>query len=350
MENNSGLLLSPCRILGRCDQYFNHTLVLISEVHPLTLTMSWNVVVSLLSTLALSSSSRGQTTSASCTRSFSWADNSFQQSPCLVAALLESLCDPFGVQIPALPASNHYTGPSSDQATTCECSTVTYMLISACGACQNRDWIPWQNWSQNCPTIELSIFPVPVPATIDVPLWTYMNISMINGIFNVEVAQNNATLSQSTSDSASSFTSLQTSSTFISLSTSVPLPVTTVNANSTPPNSQNHGGAIAGGVVGGLTLLVALALFILWFGVKHKRKVAELSKVPVQTQVTSPEMKANGNNLNASMSTVPTPYTYATPSSGATSSIYTTFGYDLSLITGPHTTFSQTRPHGGPEI
>ncbi|KAJ3916850.1 hypothetical protein F5877DRAFT_21644, partial [Lentinula edodes] len=76
--------------------------------------------------------------------------NSLQQSPCLVAALLESQCDPLGVQVPALPASNHYTGPSSGQATTCECSTLTYMLISACGACQNRTWISWQNWSQNC--------------------------------------------------------------------------------------------------------------------------------------------------------------------------------------------------------
>ncbi|KAJ3862387.1 hypothetical protein EV359DRAFT_15884, partial [Lentinula novae-zelandiae] len=224
------------------------------------------VVGVLASILGLGSLSRGQTTNASCAPSFSWAENSLQQSPCLVAALLESQCDPFGGWlIPALPASNHYTGPSSGQATTCECSTLTYMLISACGACQNRTWISWQNWSQNCPIIELSVFPVPLPPTTDVPLWAYMNISTAH-----------ATLSQptSTSDNASSSSpSSQTSSLFISTSTTVlSSTTTTVNPTSSVSSaSPNHAGAIAGGVVGGLTLLVALALVLLWFCVKRKR-------------------------------------------------------------------------------
>ncbi|KAH7873518.1 uncharacterized protein C8R40DRAFT_1112334 [Lentinula edodes] len=324
--------------------------------------MFWthNVVVSVLaSILALGSLSRGQTTNATCARSFSWAENSLQQSPCLVAALLESQCDPLGVQVPALPASNHYTGPSSGQATTCECSTLTYMLISACGACQNRTWISWQNWSQNCPIIELSVFPVPLPTTTDVPLWAYMNISTINGTFNVEAAQNNATLSQptSTSDNASSSSaSSQTSplfiSTSISTSTSVSSSTTTVSPTSSVSSaSPNHAGAIAGGVVGGLTLLVALALVFLWFCVKRKRNRAEPQPVNVQTlNDTSPKMKTNSTSHNASMSTVPTPYTYETPSSGPSSSIHTTFGYNPSLVTRPYTTFSHISYPEGPEM
>ncbi|KAJ3934839.1 MAG: hypothetical protein NXY57DRAFT_992615 [Lentinula lateritia] len=325
--------------------------------------MFWthNVVVGVLaSILGLGSLSRGQTTNASCAPSFSWAENSLQQSPCLVAALLESQCDPFGVQVPALPASNHYTGPSSGQATTCECSTLTYMLISACGACQNRTWISWQNWSQNCPIIELSVFPVPLPPTTDVPLWAYMNISTINGTFNVEAAQNNATLSQptSTSDNASSLSaSSQTSSLLISapISTSTTVlssTTTVVNPTSSASSaSPNHAGAIAGGVVGGLTLLVALALVLLWFCVKRKRNAAEAQLVTVQTlNDNSPKMKTNSTSHNASMSTVPTPFTYETPSSGPSSSIHTTFGYNPSLITRPYTTFSHTSHPGGPEM
>ncbi|KAE9410439.1 hypothetical protein BT96DRAFT_376361 [Gymnopus androsaceus JB14] len=142
-------------------------------------TMTWPVKV-LSIALALSASTRGQTTNATCATSFTWAENTAQQSPCLVTALLESLCEP-GVQLPALPPSNHYTGPSFGlESSTCECSTVTYMLISACGACQNREWISWQEWSENCPTIELSVFPVQIPTSINVPLWAYMNISSIN--------------------------------------------------------------------------------------------------------------------------------------------------------------------------
>ncbi|KAJ3794986.1 hypothetical protein GGU11DRAFT_261938 [Lentinula aff. detonsa] len=320
--------------------------------------MLWSVtvLVSVLSILALSSLSRGQTTNASCESSFSWAENTLQQSPCLVAALLESVCEPLGVQVPALPASNHYTGPDPGQATTCECNTVTYMLISACGACQDREWIPWQNWTQDCTIVALGIFPEQLPTTTVVPLWAYMNISTTNGTFDIDAAQNNATLSQptSTSDSASpsSLTSSQPSSTLISTSTSTTLPITTVNPSSS--TSSNHAGAIAGGVVGGLTLLIALALVFLWFHVKHRRKAAQSPAEPVQSRnTTSPEMKSNSHTVNASMSTVPTPYTYAnrTPSSGATSSIYTTFGYDPSLITRPYTAFSQqTDYRGGPEI
>ncbi|KAJ3851624.1 hypothetical protein EV368DRAFT_42726 [Lentinula lateritia] len=235
--------------------------------------------------------------------------NSLSQDPCTAATYLGAVCNN-GLQVPALPASNHYTGPSPGQATTCECSTLTYMLISACGACQNRTWISWQIWSQNCPIIERAYrFPVPLPTTTDVPSWAFMNISTAHAT----LSQPTSTSDTASSSSASSQTSPFFISTSISTSTSVLSSTTTVSPTSSLSSaSPNHAGAIAGGVVGGLTLLVALALVFLWFCVRRKRNAAEpLEPVTVQTlNDTSPKMKTNSTSHNASMSTVPTPYTY----------------------------------------
>lgn len=42
--------------------------------------------------------------------------------------------------IDPLPANTHYIGPWVADANPCECNTVTYSMISACGVCQNRTY------------------------------------------------------------------------------------------------------------------------------------------------------------------------------------------------------------------
>lgn len=47
-------------------------------------------------------------------------------------------------QIQALPGSHYsYTGPQKYQDNYCQCSTVTFSLVSACGLCQNATTITW---------------------------------------------------------------------------------------------------------------------------------------------------------------------------------------------------------------
>ncbi|KIK57657.1 hypothetical protein GYMLUDRAFT_61075 [Collybiopsis luxurians FD-317 M1] len=280
--------------------------------------MTWPKELMLMAIiLALSSTTRSQNTltNATCTASFSWSENSFQQSPCIVTALLESLCVPLGgVQVPALPVNNHYNPPSPSQATTCECSTITYMLISACAACQSREWIAWQDWSVNCPIVELGVFPLQLPSTIVVPSWAYMNISQINGTFNVQAAQSSscadASLSQTTSfsSSASPTSTLQDSTSLISSPTQAPTQVPT-QASAHSSTSTTNVGAIAGGIVGGLAVLVSLALMILWLCIRRSKRAKRLSEL--QPKTISPELNEGSRNyLNSSMSTVPTPYSY----------------------------------------
>ena len=87
--------------------------------------------------------------------------NSLGQSPCIVAAYLQVACNngsgslcstPLSTLLTlwqadwlviALPNATHYTGPDQTKINTCQCSTVTYSMISACGLCQNRDAERW---------------------------------------------------------------------------------------------------------------------------------------------------------------------------------------------------------------
>lgn len=80
----------------------------------------------------------------------------------------------------ALPEGSHYLGPVFGAADLCQCSTVAYSAISACGLCQNRTitrWVittpssrcrviiifktslvhySWSTWATNCETVSIS--------------------------------------------------------------------------------------------------------------------------------------------------------------------------------------------------
>ena len=162
--------------------------------------MTWPKELRLIAViLALSSTTRSQNTltNATCTASFSWVcfrhswlwilpyflltvrkfpSTVTMFSYCFTWGSMRTarrsvyswqlLCREFifsaGVQVPALPVNNHYLPPSPSQTTTCKCSTITYMLISACAACQSREWIAWQNWIMNCPIVELGVYVVDI--------------------------------------------------------------------------------------------------------------------------------------------------------------------------------------------
>ena len=70
-----------------------------------------------------------------------------------------------------LPDGYHYIGPTGNQNNKCQCSTVTYNTVSACGLCQNHTIIKyvilrrgcismfssfaisWDEWGYNCSNI-----------------------------------------------------------------------------------------------------------------------------------------------------------------------------------------------------
>jgi len=203
----------------------------------------------------------GQVTYPNCTAAgWEWSYNSLNQNPCNVAASLASTCIGGQLNIPPLSSSAQYTGPPSGPNNSCQCNTVVYSLISACGGCQNSTWLQWSQWSSNCTAKSSpSTYPDAIPAGTRVPHWAYLDVT---------IADNwSATAAKSAGDSPEV----------------KPTPVSTVQASPTasavaqsPSGNKLHSGEIAGAVVGSIVGVSLLIGIIFWyFRGRHRRGQAQ---------------------------------------------------------------------------
>ncbi|KAK0483724.1 hypothetical protein IW261DRAFT_976498 [Armillaria novae-zelandiae] len=143
-----------------------------------------------------------------------------------VAAYLISQCTDEPFTLNPLPAGTHYVGPTSPQdANECECSSVVYSLVSACAACQERNYEGWDVWRTNCSNIYYSVFPKNIPILTTVPVWAYVDYTDID-TFNPQDAQSKA--SEKLPDSSFIPESTSTTSSF----TAPPSPATTITTSS----------------------------------------------------------------------------------------------------------------------
>jgi hypothetical protein len=65
------------------------------------------------------------------------------------------------------------------------------MLVSACGACQNRTWIDLAAFDSQCPTNMKSddgVYPGVIDNRTAVPHWAYIKINDTGGDFNTGLA------------------------------------------------------------------------------------------------------------------------------------------------------------------
>jgi len=205
---------------------------------------------------------QAQTTQVTCSSEYSYLSNSLGQNPCVIAGYLEDACVTTGGlwNIPALPAGESYVGPGIGQATYCTCSSVSYSLVSACGACQGENWVDWTNWRQNCSAADVSIgsFPLNIPEGTAVPAWAYQDVSAAN-TFNLTFARVDTAPASTYAGSATSTAHSATSS--------------GATATSTPSSGhKSDAGAIAGGVIGGLAALALLGLLIFLLYRRHKER------------------------------------------------------------------------------
>ncbi|KAI0297406.1 hypothetical protein BC826DRAFT_1001669 [Russula brevipes] len=84
---------------------------------------------------------------------WTWAYNSRNQNPCIVAAYLGGTCDQAFAVVPIQPGRGYVYGPTQGNTIMlCMCNTVMYSLLSACSACQGADLNSWPLYSYNCTT------------------------------------------------------------------------------------------------------------------------------------------------------------------------------------------------------
>lgn len=194
-------------------------------------------------------------TNATCLPAFSWMLNSKGQNPCLVAAYLQAACNNGNWHVVALPNGSHYTGPQQDETNACQCSTVTFSLISACGLCQNRKVERWSDWSFNCTAIFPQEFTLNIPANTAVPAWAYLDVQPLDQI-DLTAAQADTYAPESTGTAAATGTAITTPS-------GAPFP--------TGSSKSSNAGAIAGEVVGGVVGLGLIAGAIIIYFARRRR-------------------------------------------------------------------------------
>ncbi|KDQ54604.1 hypothetical protein JAAARDRAFT_399493 [Jaapia argillacea MUCL 33604] len=135
---------------------------------------------------------KGQSaTAAQCNRSSPLTQNSLGQSPCDDAAALWGVCTGDATPWPPLPNGSQYSPPQPDlgEVNPCTCSSVVYVLASACGWCQNQNFTTWATWTTNCTTAQQTKgFPSLIPSGIAIPHWAYMDVSGFGGNFDPTIA------------------------------------------------------------------------------------------------------------------------------------------------------------------
>jgi len=187
-----------------------------------------------------------------------------------------------------------YLGPTTLTANACRCSTVYYSLLSACAYCQNQTYLDWSIYDVNCTVLYNQVFTEPIPSSIVVPHYAYLDVVTGNS-FSV-VAAENAGGPESSSVPQATTTSSKTTVT------------STAPAHTTAPSKKLNIGAIVGGVVGGIAGLVAIGGLIAFAVLRCRRPSVPI--VPVThtgNSYSSPQNLMTG--LDSYNSSVPTTMT-----------------------------------------
>ncbi|KAF5330579.1 hypothetical protein D9619_005903 [Psilocybe cf. subviscida] len=260
--------------------------------------------------------------SASCLPFYSWTFNSHKKSPCEVASSLLAVCNNGPVPVDGLPTDSHYVGPTLQNANACQCNTVVYSLMSACGACQGRTYLSWSVWSANCPMVSINSYPEPIPAGVAVPGWAYLDVKATDN-FDQSTAKDNANITESTAIPVqpSTTSSLAHSTVPASLTSALPSSATisptaaaATSQTSSPSNPNILGGSVVGGLFG-LGLIAGLALYII-----RRRKQKAKRGLQLPSPSLSQEAPWDNSGHGPYMTQVPTSQQHAAPSIGSSTS------------------------------
>ncbi|KAI0064543.1 hypothetical protein BV25DRAFT_249943 [Artomyces pyxidatus] len=203
--------------------------------------------------LLLASSVAGQVSAPTCQAAWEWTTNSIGQSPCLVAAYLESVCNDGQFVIPQLTDGQQYQGPTRAESNNlCMCNTVVYCLISACTGCQLNEWSSWPEWRGNCSSVASNgTLSTGIPPGTLVPHWAFQGITPTGMWDNVTASGIGG------------------------------LPESSAGPGPTGHSSTEHpeGAVIAGSVVGGVVGLLLFGLLCGWLLLRYRR-----SRIPPSAQ------------------------------------------------------------------
>ncbi|KAH7913751.1 hypothetical protein BJ138DRAFT_1111200 [Hygrophoropsis aurantiaca] len=288
-----------------------------------------------------------QSSDVDCMPSYTWAYNQKNQSPCVVASYLEGVCNGNGWSVPALPPGDLYLGPTEAQAQQCECNTVVYSLISACGACQNASFIGWTEWTDNCTSQSPSSgYPETIPAGTEVPGWAYLALD--NDYWNATAAQEDLSAPASTAGSTPSASAISPPSNSI---------ISSSSTSTSTKSSKSDVGAIAGGVVGGvvgIAIITAVTVVILRRRNRGTKQPSNQEKASWYNRPPSDYRAVNNasRQRDTKLYDPNDPTTFPrSPEPSVVYTTHTTYTAPLSPTSGAHTSISRSGQYNGvPEV
>ncbi|KAI0717153.1 hypothetical protein C8Q76DRAFT_425626 [Earliella scabrosa] len=259
-------------------------------------------------------------TTVRCLSQYDWMNNVKNQSPCLIASWSVVPCKENSWIIPAI-SSAPYTGPLPGSALfQCQCNTVHYSLVAACGACQgfhgDEGAVNWTSFRVNCPpdTIQGAMYSLDVPPETAFPPWAYLDLKDDQWDETAASARALQDISAGTSSSlsSSSLSASPVSTIFVTATTS------DVD-NADRPQSTNIIGVAVGGAVGGVALFLLAGIFVL-LCLRHRRaRSAALARAqPTRGPRTSADEDYYGHFPKATLYDPDDPSTF--PPSFSTSS------------------------------
>ncbi|KAF9782585.1 hypothetical protein BJ322DRAFT_1110468 [Thelephora terrestris] len=235
---------------------------------------------------------------AQCVSGWEWSYNSQGLNPCEIAGSLQAPCLGYSAYVlgPIGNGSNYVTPQANDTAAqNCGCNTVIYSLYSACTLCQfNTSTTPltWAFWSEFCPKVYVTQYPLAIPFNASVPHWAFLNDT--NPSFDPVLAQSAGRDPEATPTSPSTVPPSSTSTSHVSGNPAVstgtngsplnPTPTTTTTTTAGGGGGhKNNTGAIAGGVVGGIIGLAALGALAFFL---KRRSANDPNRIPGSSDMT----------------------------------------------------------------
>jgi len=244
----------------------------------------------------LASSVAGQgITAVVCLTSTAWMNNAQGQTPCQVAADLANECFSGGFTVEIL-AGPTYPALSCTNLNTCECNAVYYNLLMACSVCQGDQVVGWSAFTGGCPTAYLDPtgFPNSIPLGTSVPTWAYIDPRPL-GLFSASQAQayaDSASVSLTPGVSPSATSTSTTTTAISTISVDSNSQSTSTASPSSNSSKSSPIGAIVGGIVGGLAVIVLCVIALLLYN-RGKNKPATDHHIPAP----APAWEANAKPL-----------------------------------------------------
>ena len=206
--------------------------------------------------------------------------------PCALSMNLQRTCTTIDPVV-QLTGGESYLGPTSvEAATPCICTTVMYNIIAGCAACQHqlsskvtRNWVSWSQWSALCQDRSSIMDGVWNRVTLfnsTIPAWAYTKVFQTN-YFDLQQAVNIGVSSTAGPTSTSTSSSTPAAATSNTTTTKV--------------------GAIVGGALGGVGLILAIITGIFCFLRRRQRRWEEREGVNRPDSVYALGKSAGGGTL-----------------------------------------------------